>query len=105
MRYQISFTFYQSTSYRKIKNFRIFLNTEEIEGRRKYLIKQAQRQVEFSEKFINNEKRFNLHKKQEEIYEFRGRTEGAHPVCTLSDSVLRRKLYSPLIIIIHCMWQ
>ena len=38
--------------------------TEEIERRRKYLIKQAQRKVEHSEKFIVNQKRLNLHKNQ-----------------------------------------
>ena len=38
------------------------LTTEEIERRRKYLINQAQREVEHSEKFIANQNRLNLHK-------------------------------------------
>ena len=54
------------------------LTTEEIERRRKYLIKKAQREVEHNEKFIDNQKRLNLYKNQEGIYEFRGRSEGAY---------------------------
>ena len=38
------------------------LTTEEIERRRKYFIKQSQREVEQSEKFIDNLKRLNLDK-------------------------------------------
>ena len=52
---------------RKIKNSGS-LTIEEIERRRKYLIKQAQREVEYSEKFIDNQKRLDLHKNQEGIY-------------------------------------
>ena len=44
------------------------LTIEEIERRRKYLIKPAQREVEHSEKFIDNQKRLNLYKNQEGIY-------------------------------------
>ena len=40
---------------RKVKNSGS-LTTEEIERRRKYLIKQAQREVEYSEKFIDNQR-------------------------------------------------
>ena len=36
------------------------LTTEEVEGSRKHLIKQAQREVEHSEKFMDNQKRVNL---------------------------------------------
>ena len=46
------------------------LTIGEIERRRKYLIKQAQREVGHSEKFIDKQKRLNVHKNQEEIYEF-----------------------------------
>ena len=56
------------------------LTTDETERRRKYLIKQSQRRVEHSEKFIDNQKTLNLHKSQEEINERRGRIEGAYPV-------------------------
>ena len=56
------------------------LNTAEIDRRRKYLIKQVQKEVEHSEEFIANQKRLNLHQNQEGIYECRGRIEGAYPV-------------------------
>ena len=64
------------------------LTTEEIERRRKYLIKQAQKEAEHSEKFIDNQRRLNLHKNQERIYECRGRIEGPYPVYIPSESIL-----------------
>ena len=66
------------------------LTTEEVEGSRKHLIKQAQREVEHSEKFMGNQKRVNLHKKLEGIYECNGRIEGAHSVYLSSQSVVSR---------------
>ena len=68
------------------------LTTEEIERRRKYVVKKAQRDVEHSKKLINNQKRLNLHKNQEKIYECRDRIEGAYPVYIPSKSVLSRKI-------------
>ena len=56
------------------------LTTEDIERKRKYLMKQTQREVEHSEKFIDNQKRLNLHKNQEGIYECRVKTQGSYPV-------------------------
>ena len=61
------------------------LATGETGRRRKYLIKQAQREVEHSEKFVDNQKRLNLHKNQEGIYECWGRTEGAYSICIPSE--------------------
>ena len=43
-------------------------------------MKQTQREVEHSEKFIDNQKRLNLHKNQEGIYECRVKTQGSYPV-------------------------
>ena len=63
----------------------------------KGLIKQAQREVEHSEKFIDNQKRLNLHENQEGIYECRGRIEGAYPVYIPPEPMLVKKLYSLLI--------
>ena len=56
------------------------LTSKEIERRIKYLIEQVQREVEHSEKFIDNQKRLNLHKNQEGIYECRVKTQGSYPV-------------------------
>ena len=42
----------------------------EIERRRQYLIKQSQREVGHSEKFIDKQKRLNVHKNQEGICGF-----------------------------------
>ena len=78
---------------RKIKKSDL-LTTEEIDRRRKYLIKQVQREVEHSEKFIDNQKRLNLHKNQEGIYEFRGRIEGAYPVYIPSEPILNQNIIS-----------
>ena len=64
------------------------LTTEEIDRRRKYLIKQVQREVEHSEKFIDNQRRLNLHINQDGIYESWRRIEGAYPVYILSESIL-----------------
>ena len=64
------------------------LTTEEIDRRRKYLIKQVQREMEHSEKFIDNQKILNLHKNWEGIYECRSRIEGAYPVYIPSESIL-----------------
>ena len=63
------------------------LTSKEIERRRKYLIEQVQREVEHSEKFIDNKKRLNLHKNQEEIYECRGRIEGPYSAYIPSKSI------------------
>ena len=54
------------------------LTTEEIEKSLKHLIKQAQREVEHSEKFIYYQRRLNLHKELEGIYEYKVRTEEAY---------------------------
>ena len=43
-------------------------------------------------KFIDNQKRLNLHKNQEGIYEFRGGIEGAYPVYIPSESILNQKI-------------
>ena len=43
--------------------------------------------MEHSEKFVDNQKRLNLHKNQEGIYECRGRTEGAYSICIPSESI------------------
>ena len=40
-----------------------------------------------------NQKRLNLHKNQEGIYECRGRIEGAYPVYIPSESILSQKIY------------
>ena len=48
--------------------------------------------MEHSEKFIDNQKRLNLHENQERIYECRGRIEGAYPVYIPSESILSQKL-------------
>ena len=63
------------------------LTTQEIERRRKYVVKKAQWDVEHGEKLLNNKKRLNLHKNQEKIYKFQGRIEGACPVYIPSKSV------------------
>ena len=68
------------------------LTSKEIERRRKYLIEQVQREVEHSEKFIDNQKRLNLHKNQEEIYECRGRIEGPYSAYIPSKSILSQKI-------------
>ena len=70
------------------------LTTEEIDRRRKYLIKQVQREVEHSEKFIDNQKRLNLHKNQEGVYECRGRIQRAYPVYIPSESMLSQNIFS-----------
>ena len=67
------------------------LTTEQIERRRKYLIKHAQREVEHSEKFIKNQKRFNLHKNLDGIYKCRGGIEAGYLVYIPSESVLSQK--------------
>ena len=107
IRNQNTIIYYQSTSYIKLRIlawiYRFFnnsrkvkksgpLTTEEIDRRRKYLIKQVQREVEHSEKFTYNQKRLNLHKNQEEIYECRGKIEGAYPVYIPSESILSQKI-------------
>ena len=68
------------------------LTTQEIERRRKYVVKKAQWDVEHGEKLLNNKKRLNLHKNQEKIYECHGRIEGAYPVYIPSKSVLSQKI-------------
>ena len=40
-----------------------------------------------------NQKRLNLHKNQEGIYECRGRIEGAYPIYIPSESILSQKIY------------
>ena len=51
--------------------------------------------MEHSEKFIDNQKRLNQHKTQEEIYECQGRIKGAHAVYIPSESILsQKKLFS-----------
>ena len=54
----------------------------------KHLIRQALREVEHSEKFIDYQKRLNLHKKLEGICEYKVRIEGAHSVRIPSKSVV-----------------
>ena len=54
-------------------------------------MKQAQREVEHSEEFIDNQKRLHLHKNQERICECWGRTEGTYPVHIPSESILSQK--------------
>ena len=75
----------------KDKKSRILI-TEEIERSRKHLIKQAQRKVEHSKKFKDNQKRVNLHKKVEGIYECKGGIEGAHSVYISSKSFVGQKI-------------
>ena len=75
---------------RKVKKSRP-LTTEEIERRRMYLVKQALKEMEHSEKFIDNQKRLNLHKNQEGIYKCWDRTEEAYPVYMPSESTLNQK--------------
>ena len=58
----------------------------------KGLIKQAQREVEHSEKFIDNQKRLNLHENQEGMYECRGRIEEAYPVYIPPKSILSQNI-------------
>ena len=50
---------------------------------------QAQREVEHGGKFIENQKRLNLHKNQEGVYECRGRR---YPVYIPSESTLSQKI-------------
>ena len=50
--------------------------------------KQAQREVEHNEKFIDYQKILNLHKKLEGICEYKVRIEGAHSVYIPSKSVV-----------------
>ena len=51
--------------------------------------------MEHSEKFIDNQKRLNLHKTQDEIYECQGGIEGAHAVYIPSESIFsQKKLFS-----------
>ena len=48
--------------------------------------------MEHSEKFIDNQKRLNLHKNQEEICECRGRIEGPYSAYIPSESILSQKI-------------
>ena len=48
--------------------------------------------MEHSEKFIDYQKRLNLHKNQVGIYECKGRIEGAYPVYIPSKSILSQKI-------------
>ena len=49
--------------------------------------------MEHSEKFIDNQKRLNLHKTQDEIYECQGGIEGAHAVYIPSESIFSQKKF------------
>ena len=80
MAYHHVIIYYQSTSYIKLSAFLAWiygfinnsrnvkksgpLTTENIKRRRKCLIKQTQREMEHSEKSVDNQKRLNLHKNQ-----------------------------------------
>ena len=57
-----------SNNSRNVKKSGLLTTTEEIQRRRKYLIKQTQREGEHCEKIINNQNRLNLHKNPEGIY-------------------------------------
>ena len=47
-----------------------------------------QKVVEHSELFISYQNRLNLQKNQKEVYECRGKIEGAYPICIPSEATL-----------------
>ena len=72
------------------------LTTEEIQNQIRWWIKRVQAHNESTERFKNEQQRFNLQKNSQAIYECMERIQGRYPIYLPSDSLFREKLVADI---------